>query len=311
MIENENKALSNDEQHEAYDHAINTATIYSNETRFRKDPEFFNCKKCPDEIARDLEHIIQELLVKYVEPTVDYSDHQREYLITRFKKFNKAHFTIEPFRTDFFVTAYDKPRNEKGNNPLSFTGDNYYYLYSYQTPFLVHKKTITDYQFELLFAFALRHCDLMHIHSFLHFHLMNNFEGKPKQYCQYLTQTNRKFGSTLFTTELSDSIKDWILENESKVSAPASRKIKTYLTVDQLAFLFRALVDNGHLSDENKNTIIAWACENFESKMKTEISKNSFDQKFYAPTDDALDFWVDNFDKLHKLAVRMKQKKET
>ncbi len=64
MFENENIALSNDEQHEAYDHAINTATIYSNETRFRKDPEFFNCKKCPDELALDLEHIIQELLVK-------------------------------------------------------------------------------------------------------------------------------------------------------------------------------------------------------------------------------------------------------
>ena len=311
MIENQSNTEPNNEQHQDYDYSIDTATIFWNESRFRKDPEFFNCKKCPDEIALDLEHIIQELLVKYVEPTVDYSDDSREYLITRFEKFHKAHFITEPFQIDFFVTAYDRPRDKKGNNPISFSGSNYYYLYSYQTPFLAHKSAITDYQFELLFALALRQCDLMHIASFLGHHLLANFEGQSKQYCQYLTQINRKFGSALFATELSDSIKDWISENEDKMAAPASKKIKTYLTVDQLAFLFRALVDNGHLSDENKNTIITVACESFESKMKTEISKNSFDQKFYAPTDEALDFWIDNFDKMRKRAIREKQKKDT
>lgn len=308
-MENEIKDEIMNESPDDYNYAINTASIYWNESKYNGDPDFFNVKMCPVDLAMDLEHAIQELLVKHIEPTVDYSDHMKEYLLERFKKFKTTHFSVEPFRLDFFVTAYDKPRIKRGSNDLRFSGDNYFYLYDYHEPFIAYKKAILDSQFELIFAFALRQCDLMNIDSFLSYHLLANFEGNTKQYCKYLTQINRKFTTPLFTNELSNSIRDWLSENENKADVHISRKIKTYLTIDQLACLFKMLMDNGHLSDEPTKTIEV-VCASFETKMMRNPSSNNFGQDFYKPTIKALDFWIDNFDKMSKRAIRLKQKFE-
>lgn len=310
MIENESNDEINNELTEQDDYAINTSTIYHNEFSFIRDPDAFSWKKLPSDYDHQLENLVQQLLADNVEPVADYSDDRREYLIDRYEKFHEAHFNVDAFRLHYFVTASDKPRSKTGKNRLVFTGDKYYYLYGYDQHFIAKKKELDDYQFELLFAFALRQCDLMRIHSFLQYHLINNFDGKVKQYCKYLTQINRKFIGIFFTTELYESIKDWVLENENKGDFNVSKKIKTHLTVDQLAFLFRALVDNGHLNNNYKARIIEWACENFESKQMPVISSISFDSDYYQPTHQALDFWIDNFDKLTKIAVRIKQKKK-
>ncbi len=306
-MKNESIPETNDEVPKDDDFAIDTAEIFINEIEFRNDPEHFKCKKSPDELVQNLEHIIRKLLVKYAEPTVDYSDDKKEYLIDKFERFKKADLSDAPFRVDFFVTAYDKPGNKNGDNDLSFKGTNYYYFYSYNTTFIVNKSKVTDDQFEVLFAFALRHCDLMQIHSFLHFHLLNNFEGKLKQYCQYLTQINRKFGSTLFTTELSDSIKDWISDNEINTIKPNGEKIKTYLTVKQLAFLFRALKECKLIEGSNAQLVGRVMSKAFDSKAKEDLSAGNLSKHFYDLTDDAVEFWLLLFPKLEAFAKKQQE----
>lgn len=307
MTENPEESLKNYIESDD-DYALNTSTIYHREYSFVRDPESYAWKKLPSDYPEQLEQLVQQLLVENVEPRVDYSKEQRERLIQRNNKFHEAHFSIGAFRLQFFVIATNVPRIKHGKNILSYTGDQYYYLYFYDQPLKLRKKDLKDFEFELLFAFALRQCDLMKIDSFLQYHLVDNFGGKVKEYCKYLIQINRKFIGIFFTPELFDSVKDWVTVNENKQDVSITKKIKTDLTVDQLAFLFKALAVNHHFEDNTLTEVFEWVCENFESKRMADISVKSMHNNFYTTPPEVLDFWEDNFDKLSKIAIRFKQK---
>ncbi|MBK9730649.1 MAG: hypothetical protein IPO83_05080 [Chitinophagaceae bacterium] len=298
-----------EEVFENYSYSINTATIFWNEYQFKREPESFEWKTCPFGIGKDLENIIQSLLVNHAEPRVDYSPKRRKFLIEKYNTFSNDFFAREPFLLDFFVPAYNKPKNKNGNNHLTFGGDRYYYLYSYAQAVIVSRKTVMDYQFELLFAFALRQCDLMHIDSFLNFHFESNFAGTAKKYCQYLKQITRKFASKLLTTELSDSIKEWIVENENSEKESGVEKIKTYLTVKQLAFIFRALKEIKLIEGKTEKSIAKVISKAFDSKAQEDLSPESVYNHYYALDYGAIEFWLIQFPKLEKFTKKLKEKK--
>lgn len=147
----------------------------------------------------------------------------------------------------------------------------------------------------------------MQIHSFLHFQLQNNFAGEPKQFHQYLAQINRKFGNTLFTTELSDSINDWISDNEMSIVKSDGEKIKTYLTVKQLAFLFRALKECKLIEGSNAQLVGRVISKAFDSKAKEDISAGNLSKHFYELSEDAVEFWLLLFPKLMAFAKEQQE----
>ncbi|MCY7410983.1 MAG: hypothetical protein LH473_11975 [Chitinophagales bacterium] len=76
-----------DENAIANEFAINTANIYHAERVFGNDPEFRNWKKLTINIIRELETEVQDLLVKFAEPTVKHNEEQLEYLKERNHRF--------------------------------------------------------------------------------------------------------------------------------------------------------------------------------------------------------------------------------
>ena len=99
--------------------------------------------------------------------------------------------------------------------------------------------------------------------------------------------------------------------NENNVKNSGGEKIKTYLTVDQLAFLFKAMVENHIIDKRISASLFRVISRSFESKAQDDVSVGSIDKFYATPTEKALDFWIDNFDRMQKIAIRMKQKKDT
>jgi hypothetical protein len=281
-----------------YDCEIDTGEIYSRELRYANNPESFKRKKCPDELAEQLLLIIQRLLVNHHEPTVNDSYSAKEYLKERFKTFDQKRWHDHSFSSDYFVLSMDSPQNETGPKRIDFAGSKHFYLYSYDIPLLVKKNMADSEQFEHLFAFALRQCNLMKVDALLSYQFETNFGGDDlKSYLKYVTQLTRKFGNDLFNQELIDSIYDWIKEQEKNPTGP-QYKITTVLTVDQLACLFRLLVETKLVTTENKSLLARLICRSFESKGTADISAGSLSKHLFAPTDGAIEFWEGQFTKL-------------
>jgi hypothetical protein len=292
--------------HETKSHPIYTGFIFENEYNFWINPDESAWPKYPNSIADVLIVIIKNLLVKYSEPSMEHSESTKEYLKDKKDAIYREPMILNtsPFVPDYFVLGLDKPI-EKYSPPRVFLGGEFYYLYELKDPVAITKKMATNYQFELLFAFYLRQCNLTELDDLLNYQLEQNFDSDLKEFIKYLVLLRRKFENILFSKGLTEAITEWISINEKNIS---KKKIKTHLTVDQLAFLFKALVENKLLSDDNKNDIINMVCENFEAKKQPHISVKSFNGKFYTPTEDAIKFWVDQFDKLNKLSIREEQK---
>src|SRR5205823_565660 len=89
----------------------------------------------------------------------------------------------------------------------------------------------THLKLGLIFAFALRQCDLMKIFPFLDYHLERNFQSDLKTFIPYITQLNRKFSHTLFTDQLIKSIDDWIADKKGIAVKQNQKKVKTNLAV--------------------------------------------------------------------------------
>lgn len=281
-----------------YECEIDTGEIYSRELRYANNPESFKRKKCPDELAEQQLLIIQKLLVNHHQPTANNAYSAEEYLKERFKPLHQGRWNNHAFSARYFVFSLDSPQNETGPKRIDFDGSKHFYLYSYDIPLVVKKNMAEGEQFEYLFAFALRQCNLMKVDAFLSYQFQTNFEGEDlKSYLKYVTQLTRKFGNDLFNQELIDSIYDWIKEQE-KNQTGLQRKITTVLTVDQLAFLFRLLVDINLVTPDSILSLARLVCRSFESKGTADISAGSLSKHLFAPTHGAIEFWRLQFPKL-------------
>lgn len=296
--------------------AIDTSEIYRQETYLFNDPEYRLWKKLSSQILQEFEHTIQLILLRNVKPTVNHNENQLEYLKQQFESRTRRLGDADPFYHNYFVVSYDTPLEKIKRPTLSFAPRNYYYLFSYDTSLVINRSMIsegkiTSNDFDLLFALTLRECDIMKVNELLSYQLQKNFANSTEIFCKYLKQIVRKFRATLFTEEVDESIKEWMSEKEKNSETANRKKIKTVLTVDELAYLFKALLDSKLITHDNKNDVIACAVENFESKNQANISSGSFNSKFYSPSQKAIEFWIDQFDKLAKNAIRDMQKLST
>ncbi|HUM45833.1 MAG TPA: hypothetical protein PLD84_02825 [Chitinophagales bacterium] len=313
--------MESDNQLEKYggayeiDFEINTGFIFRNEANYAREGEGFINKKCPDYLAESLTFTVHSLLIKYSKPFIsspDLSDKYLEYKYDRLTSGELIHLQVQNFKIDHFVLKLNHPISE----PTQVVADgnekkNYYYLFEYGEPLSITREMLENESFEMLFAFALRQCNLSYMDSFLQYHLDHSFDADLKGFIRFVVLIKRKFEEPLFSNGLTDALNQWLRENEINLKNSGTEKIKTYLTVDQLAFLFKALVENHLIDKTNQKSIFRVIGKSFESKAQEDISIGSIDSDFHSPTDKALDFWIDNFDKMQKIAIRMKQKKET
>jgi len=84
-------------------------------------------------------------------------------------------------------------------------------------------------------------------------------------------------------------------------------KLKTNLTVKQLAYFFRALNNEGIIESKHKTDIFNFIAESFSSKQKDDVSVNSIKNLFDIPDPAAIDFWQEKF---YHLGHRAKKDKE-
>lgn len=86
------------------------------------------------------------------------------------------------------------------------------------------------------------------------------------------------------------------------------KKLKTNLTVKEIAYLFRALHDEGIIESRQKTDLFNFIAENFSSKQKDEISANSIKNAFDTPDYNAVDFWQEKFTHFMQKAKKDKEK---
>jgi hypothetical protein len=293
---------------EQNDYPINTGEIFENEFNHWMAPEDSNLTTYSRSIAEDLIKIIKRLLVEYSHPSQSHSKDEEYNKYLQNKK-NALYSGPQashpnPFHLDYFVLGLSKPREEYEKPVFHFNGE-YHYMYELRQPLLIPYSALKRNQFEMLFAFSLRQCNLSEWDSFFEYHLEKSFNSELKPFIKLVVLIKRKFESTLFNKGQIEAISEWIGFNE-KVSN--QKKIKTVLTVDQLAYLFKALRDTNIIIETNNSVIISWLSEAFESKIQSQISERSLNNKFYTPTHEASEFWQDQFQKLLDYTKGKKEK---
>ena len=85
------------------------------------------------------------------------------------------------------------------------------------------------------------------------------------------------------------------------------QKLKTTLTVKELAYLFKVLYYEGIIDGKHKTDIFNFIADSFSSKQKEDVSANSVKNAFDTPDYNAMDFW---FEKFIRLRDRTKKDKE-
>ena len=86
------------------------------------------------------------------------------------------------------------------------------------------------------------------------------------------------------------------------------QKLKTNLTVKELAYLFRALHDEKIIESRQKTDLFNFIAESFSSKQKEDISANSIKNAFDTPDYNAVDFWQEKFTHFMQKAKKDKEK---
>ena len=310
-LSNEEDSEDNLEEYSEFN--IDTCNICREELFFFNDPDYKPWKKYHDGIKSELEHSIQSVLLHNVKPTESHSEEKREYFQEQFNRCFDMEFKGEsPFYIGYFVVTYSTPLEERIKPNVSFAARDYFYLFSYDSSVKITYSMITEDKispadFDLLFAFGLRQCNMMKVSLFLNFQLEKNFNSDLKFFHPYLTQLTRTYSSRIFTDQLTTTIEEWLSNNKPLDQKPRKEKVKTNLTVDNLAYLFRALVDLDLFSNENKAAVIRMIADNMQSKMREDLSKNSIEKKFFEPTDDAIAFWIDQFKKLAAKAEKLQE----
>ena len=100
------------------------------------------------------------------------------------------------------------------------------------------------------------------------------------------------------------SFADFSLQNNLQ----PNQKLKSTLTVKEIAYLFRALHDEGIIESRQKTDLFNFIAENFSSKQKDEISANSIKNAFDTPDYNAIDFWQEKFTHFMQKAKKDKEK---
>lgn len=80
-----------------------------------------------------------------------------------------------------------------------------------------------------------------------------------------------------------------------KLKQASLPKVRTTLTVPELAYLFRALVDAKIITPRHNTDLFKGIAAIFSSKKETEISSNSIKNKFDIPEPKAIEFWQEKF----------------
>lgn len=85
-------------------------------------------------------------------------------------------------------------------------------------------------------------------------------------------------------------------------------KLKTTLSVAEIAYLFKALHSEGVFDSKHKTDIFKFIAENFSSKQQEDISVNSIKNHFDNPEFNAVDSWHEKFIHLVQQAKKDKEK---
>lgn len=96
--------------------------------------------------------------------------------------------------------------------------------------------------------------------------------------------------------------------NAKPETKPSITKVDTTLTVPQLAYLFRALVDEKLITPKQKTDLFKAVTEIFKTKATESISPDSFKNKYDAPESKAIEFWQEKFTHLMQRAKKEKSK---
>jgi len=105
-----------------------------------------------------------------------------------------------------------------------------------------------------------------------------------ENYKEALIRLTDEFKSGLYTRLNSNNIK--------------LAKIETSLSVDELAYLVRALIESNIITNKNKSDVYRTVCATFSSKQRVDIKEKSLSNKFTTPGFKAMDRWLELFSKL-------------
>lgn len=78
-------------------------------------------------------------------------------------------------------------------------------------------------------------------------------------------------------------------------SSELKKKLKTNLTVKEIAYLFKALHEEGIIEAKHKTAIFNFIADSFSSKQQEDISVKSIKNAFDTPNFHAVDFWQEKF----------------
>lgn len=114
------------------------------------------------------------------------------------------------------------------------------------------------------------------------------------------------------TLKAMDDFKKGYLGSFAKLSTQefpeSQKKIKTNLSVPQLAYLFKVLQEVGIITNNNNQEIYAVLKQNFSSKKREDISSNTLKNDFEAPDYATIEFWREKFMQLVQKARKDKEK---
>lgn len=107
--------------------------------------------------------------------------------------------------------------------------------------------------------------------------------------------------------EYLDQLVNLIDSFSFETASVPSKKLKTNLTVKEIAYLFRALHYEGIIEARQKTDIFNFIAESFSSKQKEDISGNSIKNAFDTPDFNAVDFWQEKFTHFMQKAKKDKE----
>lgn len=114
------------------------------------------------------------------------------------------------------------------------------------------------------------------------------------------------------TLQALDDLKKGYLGSFVKVAnqdfQESKKKIKTNLSVPQLAYLFKVLKEVGIITNNENNEIYNVLEQNFSSKQREDISINTLKNDFEAPAYATIEFWREKFMLLVQKARKDKEK---
>lgn len=127
--------------------------------------------------------------------------------------------------------------------------------------------------------------------------ILRNFNNILVKYVQRY-ESNKIFpNATLIASEAQNRNSKYLLEDMVKPAAP---KLKTTLSVTQLAYLFKMLLETKQITVNTNAELFRFISKNFSTKGKPEgdISTDALNNKFNSPDNDTIKYWIDELLKM-------------